>query len=255
MQTIWIGNIHFKEINIPVKLHASVKENHIQFHLLHKTDRVRLRQQMLCAYEKTAVPSDEEVKGFQVDKRKFILMSPEELEQTEPGKSRDIDVHEFVNSDEIDPIFLERTYYLEPETSAKNYGALASALKEMNAAGVCTWAMKKRDYLGALRSNGEKLSLTTLRYADEIVQAKSLGIESYPLSDKELQIAGELIKKLTVHFEPEKYINDHQKKLQAMIEKKARGEKVIVLKPRRLKSTESTKLLEMLEESLKRAKQ
>jgi DNA end-binding protein Ku len=253
-QTIWIGNIHFKDINVPVKLHTTVQQNRVQFHLLHKTDRIRLRQQMICAYEKIPVLKTEELKGFQIDKRKFIIMDPEEFEQTEPESSRTIDVHEFVDPGEIDPVFMEKTYYLEPEVPGKAYGALAAALKEMNALGVCTWAMRKRSYLGALKSDGKILKLTVLRYADEIIQVQSLGIQEYSLSEKELAIAGELIGKLTVHFQPEKYINEHQKKLQAMIEKKAHGEKFVVLKPRRLKSTAPGKLLDVLEESLRKAK-
>jgi DNA end-binding protein Ku len=210
--------------------------------------------QMICSFEKKPVTSTEELKGFQVDKRKFILMDPEELEQAEPEKNRTIDVHEFVKADEIDPVFMERTYYLEPEAVDGNYWTLAAAIKELNVQGICTWAMRKRSYLGALKSDGKILKLTVLRYTDEIIPVTSLGIETYSLSEKELSIAGELIDKLTVHFQPEKYVNEHQRKLQELIEKKAHGEKFIVIKPRHLKSTSPGKLLEVLEESLRKVK-
>ncbi|MFH0976179.1 MAG: Ku protein [Spirochaetota bacterium] len=254
-QTIWIGNIHFKDTDIPVKLHTSVTQKRIQFHLLHKTDRIRLRQQMICAYEKIPVTGAEEVKGFKVDERKYILMDSEELEETEPEKNRMIEVHEFVKAGEIDPVFMERTYYLEPGmANNKNYGLLVDILKDTGLQGICTWAMRKRAYFGAVKSDGKMLRLTTLRYADEIIKVKDLGIEAFSLSEKELEIAGELIGKLTVHFQPEKYKNEHQQKLQELIEKKARGEKLVLLKPRKRKTTPSGKLLEVLEESLRMAR-
>ena len=253
--TVWIGNIHFRDINIPVKLHSSVMQNRIQFHLLHRTDMVRLRQQMICAYEKIPVASEEEVKGFRVDERKYILMDPAELEESEPEKSRMIEVHEFVKSGEIDPVYLERTYYLEPGvTDNRSYSTLADALKETGMQGICTWVMKKKAYLGAIRSDGKTLKLSTLRYADEIIEVKSLGIEVFTLSEKELEIAGELIEKLTVNFQPEKYRNEHQQKLKELIKLKTRGGKVAVIKPRSRRTTPPDNLLEVLEESLRNVK-
>ena len=251
--TIWIGNIHFGDTNVPVKLHTAVSQNRVQFHLFHKTDRVKLRQQMICAYEKAPIPAEEQVKGFQVDETEYILIDPEELEQTEPETDRSIDVHEFVKTGEIDPVFLERTYYLEPDSSLKSYLALAEAMKEMNTDGICTWAMRKRSYLGALHSAGYTLRLNVLRYADEVLSAQSLGLETFSPSAKEIETGSELINRMAVHFQPQKYKNEHVKKLLALIEKKARGEKIALLKPRHLKTTKPGKLLEALQESLKRA--
>jgi DNA end-binding protein Ku len=251
--TIWIGNILFGDISVPVKLHTAVSQNRVQFHLLHKTDRVKLHQQMICKFDKAPVPAEEQVKGFQVDERRYILIGPDELEQIEPESSRSIDVHEFVKADEIDPVFIEHVYYLEPDGSNKSYSALAAGLKEMDAQGVCTWVMRKRAHFGAIQSAGKFLRLNVLRYTDEIVAAKSLGLEAFELSEKEVSIGSELIKKLTVKFQPEKYINEHQKKLREMIEKKALGHKIALFTPKHLKPTTPDKLLELLEKSLKRA--
>jgi len=250
--TIWIGNIHFGAINIPVKLHAAVSQNRIQFHLLHKTDHLRLRQQMLCKFDKNPVPREEQVKGFEVDEGKYILIDPEELEQTESQPSRIIDVHEFVKTDAIDPVYREHVYYLEPDSSSKSYVALTTALQEMGMQGICTWVMRKRAHVGALQCAGNVLRLYVLRYADEIVQAKSLGLQSFELSEKEVSIGSELISKLTVKFQPQKYTNEHQKKLRDMIEKKALGRKITLFKPKHLKPTAPGKLLEVLEKSLER---
>ena len=254
--TIWKGIIHFGDTDVPVKLHTAVKEERIQFHLLHKRDQVRVRQQMVCAYEKQPVPAEEQSKGFEVEEGKYIIIDPEELEQTAPESSRMIEVHEFVKTEQIDAIFLDRLYYLEPDISdihGKGYAALVGALKEMDVEGICTWTMRKRSYLGALQARGKILRLNTLRYADEVIPVASLELQDVPLSEKELRIGSLLIDQLTASFQPEKFENEHQKKLQEMIEKKARGEKIVVLAPRRLKPTRSDELLQVLEASLKKA--
>jgi DNA end-binding protein Ku len=251
-KAIWKGYINFGDVNLPVKLHAAIKEEHIQFHLLHRRDRVKLRQQMICAYENEPVPVEAQVKGFEVEDGKYIIVDPAELEQADPESSRLVEVHDFVKTGQIDTIFLERVYYLEPDSNVKGYNALVATLKEMDVAGICTWAMRKRSYLGALQASGNILRLTTLRHADEVIPAGSLELENIALSERELKIGDELINQLTVPFQPRKFENEHQKKLQILIEKKARGEKIAVLRPRRLKPTASDKLLQALEASLKR---
>ena len=254
--TIWKGSIHFGETDVPVKLHSAVREERIQFHLIHKRDRVRLRQQMICALEKQPVPADEQSKGFEVEDGKYIIIDPEELEHTAPEGSRMIEVHEFVKSNQIDPVFLDRVYYLEPDLTnvqGNGYNALAKALKEMDVEGICSWTMRKRSYLGALQAWGGMLRLNTLRYADEVVPAASLGLHDAVLLEKELTIGSELIDKLTAPYEPRKFENEHEKKLRDMIEKKARGENVAILSPKRLEPTDPGQLLRALVASLKKA--
>ncbi len=250
--TIWKGYIHFADTDVPVKLHTAVKEERLQFHLLHRRDRVKLHQQMICAYEKVPVSPAEQAKGFELEDGKYILIDPSELEPTEPESSRMIEVHGFVPTGEIDPIFLERVYYLEPDSLSKGYSALVEALQEIRVAGICTWTMRKRSYLGAVQARGKLLRLHTLRYADEVISVKSLDLQKFPLSEKELQVGSDLINQLTVPFEPEKFENEHQKKLQNLIDKKARGEKIDLPRPRPMKRTEPDKLLQALEASLKK---
>jgi len=251
--TLWKGLIHFGDTDVPVKLHSAVREDRIQFHLLHSRDQVKLRQQMICAYDKQPVPAEEQSKGFEVEDGKYIIIDQEELEQTAPESSRMIEVHEFVKTGQIDPLFLDRVYYLAPDLLGKGYTALVEALKKMDVEGICTWTMRKRSYLGALQARGKLLRLNTLRYADEVIAVESLGLQNVALSEKELKIGGDLISQMTAPFEPQKFENEHQKKLQDMIEKKARGEKIAVLAPRRLKPTESDELLQVLEASLQKA--
>jgi DNA end-binding protein Ku len=251
--TVWKGIIHFGDMDVPVKLHTAVREERIQFHLLHQRDQVRVRQQMICALEKRPVPAEEQSKGFEVEEGKYILVEPDELEQTAPETDRMIEVHEFVKTSQIDPLFLGHVYYLEPDVQAKGYAALAGALKELEVSGICTWTMRKRSYVGALQASGNVIRLSTLRYADEVVAVESLDLQDVPLSEKELKIGSDLIAQMTVPFEPNKYKNEHEVKLQKMIEKKARGETIIVLPPKRLKPTEPDNLLQVLEASLKKA--
>ena len=177
---------------------------------------------------------------------------PKRLEQTEPEDSRIIEVREFVKTEEIDPLFLERPYYLEPETPSKEYNILVVALREMDMEGICTWTMRKRSYVGALQATGKSLRLHTLRYADEVISVNSLELPDIALSEKELKIGSDLINQMTAPFQPQKFENEHQKKLQNLIDKKARGEKIAILRPKRLKPTSSDKLLQTLEASLKR---
>jgi DNA end-binding protein Ku len=251
-RSIWKGYIHCGDTEVPVKLHTAVREDRIQFHLLHQRDGVKLQQQMICTYEKVPVPPAEQAKGFELEERKYLLIDPKELEQSEPESSRMIEVHEFVPSGQIDPIFLERVYYLEPESPSGGYHALAGALQEMEVAGICTWTMRKRSYLGALQARGKSLRLHTLRYADEAISVESLDLRKFSFSEKELEIGSELINRLTVPFEPQKFANEHQQKLQNLLDQKARGEKIALLRPRRLQPTAPDRLLEALEASLKK---
>ncbi len=251
-KTLWKGYLQVGDTDVPVKLHTAVKEDRIQFHLLHRRDRVKLHQQMVCAYEKVPVPPAEQAKGFKLEERKYILIAPSELEQTEPESSRMIEIHEFVKPAQIDPIFLERVYYLEPDTFSEGYNALVAALQEMQVAGICTWTMRKRAYLGSLQASGKILRLNTLRYADEVISVKSLDLQKFSLTEKELKIGSDLINQLTVPFEPQKFTNEHQKKLQELIDKKARGEKIAILRPKPMRHTAPDKLLQALEASLKK---
>lgn len=251
-RALWKGSLFFGSANLPVKLHTAIREERIQFHLLHSRDHKKLRQQMVCAYDHKPVPPEEQSKGFELEAGKYIIVDPAELDQAVPEESRMIEVHEFVKSEEIDPVFLDRTYYLEPDNSAEGYALLAGALQELHVAGICTWVMRKRAYLGVLQASGNGLRLHTLRYADEVVPVQSLELDYPPLSEKELDIACDLITKLSGPFQPQKFEDEHQKKLRALIQKKARGEKLLLLPPRKLEPTGPDKLLQALEASLKK---
>ncbi|TAL18409.1 hypothetical protein EPN96_01170 [bacterium] len=249
--TLWKGSVHFGDISVEVKLHAAVREERIQFHLLHRPDGVRLHQQMICAYEKKPVPPEEQIKGYELEGTgKYIIVDPEELAPADPESSRIIEVHEFVRAGQLDPLFFGRAYNLEAD--GDGYGELLEAMRETGVAGICTWTMRKRSYLGALLPGGKMLRLCALRYGDEVIAANSLELQEIAVSEKEVRIGRDLIGQLTAPFAPQKFEDEHQKKLHRLIEKKARGEEAGLPRPRLLEPTSPEKLLEALEASLRK---
>ncbi len=252
LRVIWKGYIHFGGFDVSVKLHTAVRKQGIEFHLLHASDHIRLRQQMVCAYEKVPVPAQEQVRGFELEEGKYIIVDDGELERIEPEGNRMIEVHEFVKAGQIDPLYLERVYYLGPDAGPEGYEALAGALSETGMEGICTWTMRKRSYFGSLGVRGRIMRLTALRYADEVIRAGSLDLPAVKLSDRELKAGADLVNQLTGAFQPEKFENGHQKKLQELIDRKAGGEKISILRPKRRQPTEPDRLLETLEASLRK---
>lgn len=251
--TLWKGSIHFQDTQIAVKLHSAIKEDRIEFHLLHQRDLVKLRQQMICAHEQLPVPPEAQLKGFEVADGRYIIVDPQELEATVPESSRSIDVHEFVKVDQIDPLLRAHSYHLEPDShiESHSYSALVKVLLELELAGICTWVMRKRAYHGAIQALGKHLRLHTLRYADEVIAAHSLELEKLPLSERELQIGSDLIRQMSAPFQPQKFINEHQRKLRQLLDQKARGAKLVLLRPRLVQPTSADQLLQALEASLK----
>jgi DNA end-binding protein Ku len=286
---IWNGSISFGRFAVLVKLHAAVRERRIQFHLLHRRDLVKLKRMMVCSLDGTPVPPEEQAKGFELEGGKYVLIDPAELEKVDPQANRAIEVREFVPAGDIDPVFLERSYFLEPggedierrgqplgavekgDTPSErlrrtqrgsvpifdgqprfSYAALAAALEDLRLAGICIWTMRKRSYLGALVSAGGLLRLNTLRYAGEVVNASRLKQAGEPLSARELAVGSELIDHMTGSFKPEQFNNTHQERLRELIGRKARGQKIRIVQPKRKAATEPSKLLSVLEASLKK---
>lgn len=250
---LWKGTVHFDGNFLPVKLHSAVKEERIGFHLLHRTDGVRLHQQLVCGLEKMPVPPEEVVRGVEIGgKGRYVILGSEELEELTPQASRLIEVQKFVGVGEISPLFFERGYNLEPDGLTAGYAELLEVLLEKGLAGICRWTMRKRSYLGAICAGGKTLRLCGLRYADEVAPAAALGLAEIPVTEREIRIGCELIGQLTTTFEPGKYQNEHETKLRELLAKRTRGEKVALLYPKLLKPTDPDKLLDTLEASLNR---
>jgi DNA end-binding protein Ku len=277
---IWNGCISFGSFAVVVKLHPAVRDKRIKFNLLHKRDLIRLQRQLVCSLEGAPVPPEDQARGFELEGGKYILVDPADLEATEPEASRAIEVHEFVPVADIDPVFLERSYFLEPgegdrekaglrdqEPKAKSqdadadavrldraspvYAALVAALEEERLAGICTWTMRRRAYFGALVPDGRLLRLHTLRFPGEIIKA-SRPAAGEALSDRELAVGAELINHMSGSFKPEQFENSHEKRLQELINRKARGQQIHLVQSRRKAATAPNRLLAVLEASLKK---
>lgn len=250
IRAIWKGIIQFGPVRVPVKLYTAVEDTRVHAHLLHDADQQRLEQRMVCSAEDTAVERDEIVKGFPLDAEHFVEVEAEELESLTPQSSRDIDVTDFVPGGQVDPRYLDRTYYLGPDQQEQRYADLAESLRQSRLAGVCRWVMRKKPYLGLLECSGRTISLTTCRYPDEVVSEDDLSIPQAKVGDKEQKAALQLIGAMVDDFKPEEYTDEYQGKLKALIEQKARGEEIKPARAKKIHKTKEENLLSTLEGSL-----
>ncbi len=246
--------VHVADLEVPVKLYSAVREERVHFHLLHEEDHVRLEQRMYCSAEDEPVEPDERVRGYEVTKGQYVVLEPEEIEETKAETERNLDVLHYVDEAEIDPRLYDRPYYLGPDGEENRYALLARALGETGRAVVCRWAMRGKRYLGVIRALDDLLLLVTLRYAHEIVPVDTLELEQPEVNEKELEMARDLVDELTTDFDPSDYENEHQQRLMELIEKKAKGEEPELGKPKRREATKPSELRQKLEESLEQAR-
>lgn len=255
---MWTGAIRFGLVNVPVKLFSATAQKELSFHMLHDKDGGRIRQKRVCAVDGEEVPYDHVVKGYEIHKGQYVEISPEELARYHPKATQAIDIEDFVDLTEIDPIYYDRTYYLAPDRGAgKAYVLLLEAMKEMGKVGIARVVMRTKQYLCAVRPMGGALALSTLLYADEV---RSLDeVEALPdekeLSPKprELQMAKSLIDSLAASFEPEKYKDEYREQVLKLIEQKAEGEELVGEPEEEAPRGKVVDLMAALEQSLKEA--
>lgn len=250
VRAIWKGVIQFGPVRVPVKLYTAVEDTRAHAHLLHDEDQQRLEQRMVCAEEQTAVERDQIVKGYALDQQRYVVLESDELETLTPQSSREIDAIEFVPAGQVDPRYLDRTYYLGPDEQTQQYADLAEGLSKSRLAGVCRWVMRKKPYLGMLECSSSVLSLTTCRYADEVIPEEDLAIPDAALGEKEKKAAQQLIGAMADEFTPEQYTDEYQDKLKELIQQKAEGRAVTLAKPKKIRKTKEENLLSSLESSL-----
>lgn len=248
---LWKGSIRFGLFAVPVKLHTAARESRVHFHLLHKTDGERLHQVMVCGLDDRPVPPEEQVKGYEVAEGRYVLVEPEELAALDPEPSRAIEVREFVPGAQVDPFLIDHVYTLLPD-GGYGFGELLAALDETGMAGICAWTMRKRAYVGCLEARGGSLRLAALRHADEVVGASTLGLAQLPVTEKELRIGCDLIGMLAAPFSPQKYQDEHQRRLKELIQAKADGQAPVLQRPRVLHPTPPDGLMAALEASLRK---
>jgi DNA end-binding protein Ku len=170
VQGIWSGTISFSLVAIPVRLVTAVQPGHVSFHLLHSKDYSRLARRMFCPEEKTMVPPDEIIRGYEILPDKYVLVTDEELESVTPERSRTIEILEFIDMKEVDPIYYDHPYYLVPSKGGeKAYQLLVEVMRRTNRAGLARFVLGEREYLVAIKSTDGALALITLHYSEEIL--------------------------------------------------------------------------------------
>jgi DNA end-binding protein Ku len=231
-RSIWRGAISFGLVNVPVKLYSAVSKKNVQFNQLHEKDGARIRMKRFCADEDTEVPYEEIVKGYEIGQGRYVVITPEELDALDPKKTRTIDIEDFVDLDEIDPLFYEHPYYLAPDTGAgKPYKLLLEALKETNKVAIARVVIRSKEYLTAIRPAGDVLTMETMLFADELIDPadiEELPDEDVRATEREVDMARQLIDSLATEFAPEKYRDEYRDRVLDLIERKAEGQEVAV---------------------------
>lgn len=225
-RSIWNGVISFGMVSIPVKLYTATQSKDISFHLLHKECGTRLQQLRWCPEHERAVEWGEVVRGYEYARDEHVIMTEEDFEKLPLPSKQTVELSAFVNAEEIDPVFYEKSYYLEPDAKGiKPFALLMTALKKKGLTGIAKIAVRNKEQLCALRPMDGTLILETLYYPDEIRVEKS-ELPDVKISDKELDMAYTLIELLTEDFEPEKYKDEYREALMQVIEAKLEGEEL-----------------------------
>ncbi len=227
-RAIWSGALTFGLVNIPVKLHSAVTQKEVRFHMLHAKDGARIKMKRFCSAEDKEVPYDEIVKGYELSKDRYVMITPEELEAYDPKATRTVEIRDFVDLADIDPIYYDQTYYLAPEkTAARAYRLLHDAMRATGKVAIASFVLRTRESLCCVRPVEEALALSTMSRADEIVPVESLDLPEAPKpSERELHMAEQLVGSLTAPFEPARYPDVHRERVLELVQRKAEGETI-----------------------------
>ena len=230
-RAIWSGAISFGLVNVPIKLFTATSQKDVRFHQLHDKDGARIQQKRVCSKDGEEVPNEHIVKGYEVSRDKYVVITPEELDALDPKASRTVDILDFVDLDEIDPVYFDSTYYMVPEKgAAKAYALLLEAMRRSKKVAIARVVLRQKQHLVALRPLKNALSMETMLYADEVVSTDTLeGLpEDIEVTDRELAMAQQLIDSLADDFKPERYRDDYRERVMDMIERKAEGQEIII---------------------------
>jgi DNA end-binding protein Ku len=255
-QGIWSGTISFSLVAIPVRLVTAVKPGRVSFHLLHSKDYSRLSRRLFCPQEETAVPPDEIIRGYEILPGKYVLMTDEELDSVSPERSRTIEIVDFIDMKEVDPIYYDRPYYLVPSKGGeKAYQLLVEVMRRTNKAGLAKFVLSEREYLVAVTSRDGALALTTLHYSDEILPDGDLSPKKGTIEAGEESRMKKSIEQMIEDFNPGKYADGRRKKIMDLLEAKVK-EKALVEAPA-IEEEEGegpADLVAALEESMRKVK-
>jgi len=235
-RVIWTGALAFGLVNIPVGLYAATEDRTVHFNQFQKGTSDRIRYKRVNERTGEEVNYRDIVKGREVDDDTYVLLTDDELESVEPGRTRTIDITDFVDLAEVDPIYFQRTYYLAPrgDGADRSYELLHKAMADTNRAGIATLVMRSKEYLVAVRPQAEILALETMYFADEIrdpVEATGYEPSGQPARPREVTIARQLIESMTTDWDPARYVDTYRERVEELIESKRTGETIETAAP------------------------
>ena len=232
----WTVYLTFGLISMPVRLFSGARSSRIAFHMLHRTDHARVKQQLVCPEEDKVVGRDEIVKGFEYRKGEYVIVEPADIKKIEPKTAKAMEILEFVKAGEVDPIYFESSYYLVPEEAGRRpYALLAQGMQDTATVAVAKLTMPNREYTVLLRPYRGGLSLHTMYYKEEVREIENFGRPDVKLKEPELKVAHQLISALTAKFEPEKYSDTFEENVKKLIRARLEGKEVTeVAKPEKM---------------------
>lgn len=256
MKAIWKGSLSFGLVNIPVHMYVASKEKEISFVMLHKKDMSAIRYARICKNEEKEVPWEEIIKAYEIDKGDYITLDEKDFDKVNMKKTKTIEIINFINEEEIDPIYFVKPYFLEPDKNAvKAYSLLREALRKSKKVGLAKYVLRNREHLAVLKIHEDMLIMNELRYESELVIPQDLQIPPVEKTEKkELEIALQLIDSLTVPFEPKKYKDTYMEELKEIIKQKSKGKPVHPKEQEKIKATKVQDIMSLLQASLEQKK-
>jgi DNA end-binding protein Ku len=253
-RAIWSGSISFGLLNVPVRMYSAVARRNIALREIRESDSSRIKLRRFAEGTDDEVERDEIIKAYELTPGQYVPLTKDEMAALAPEKTRAIEVQDFVDLEQIDPIYFDSPYYLGPADGAeKAYALLAKAMQASGKVAICHFVLRNKENLAAIRSDGKVLTLTTMRFADEVVPASELDIlpdkESKP-AKREQEMAEQLIESLSTDFEPSQYKDEYRDQLLALIEQKAEGKEIVASDAEAPKATKTPDLMAALEESI-----
>jgi DNA end-binding protein Ku len=258
-RAIWSGAVSFGLVSIPVKLFNAVSRKSVSFNQLEAKTGARVRQKLVSSVDGEEVTRDQVIKGYSMGGEQYVQVGDDELASIMPTSQRTIELEEFVDLVDIDPVFYDSAYWLVPDQAAvKPYALLSQAMEEAQKVGVARFVMRSKQYVAAIRPRDGKLVLSTMVYADELTSVDDLAeiesAEGVQLNEREVAMAVQLVESLSADFEPEKYRDTYREQVLDLIERKAAGEVVAAPAPVAAEDSKVVDLLAALEASVEAAK-
>ena len=253
-RAIWSGTISFGLLNVPVRMYSAVARRNIALREIRESDSARIKHRRVAEGTDEEVPYENIVKAYELSPGQYVPLSKDEMSALAPEKTRAIDVQDFVDIEEIDPMYFDSPYYLGPADGAeKAYSLLATAMESSGKAAISRFVFRNKEHLSAIRASDGVLTLTTMRFHDEVVPADELDVipeKKQKVAKREREMAEQLIDSLSTEFEPNQYRDEYREQLLALIEQKAEGKEIVAPETETPKETKAPDLMAALEESI-----